>query len=85
MKGWPETCEKLTEPMRTYFTFRDDLSIHDGIILKGDRVVIPPGARDDIVKKKTYARHTAIQGCIRRDREYVYWPYTARDIQQFIS
>ena len=28
MKGWPETREKLTEPMSTYFTFRDELSIH---------------------------------------------------------
>ena len=84
MKGWPETREKLTEPMSTYFTFRDELSIHDGIILKGDRVVIPPGARDDIVKE-THASHIGIQGCIRRAREYVYWPNMARDIEQFIS
>ena len=84
MKGRPETCEKLTEPMRTYFTFRDELSIHDGIILKGDRVAIPPGARDDIVKK-SHASHIDIQGCIRRAREYVYWPYMACDIEQFIS
>ena len=82
MKGWPETCEKLTEPMRTYFTFRDELSFHD--IFKGDRIVIPPGARDDIVKK-THASHIGIQGCIRRAQEYVYWPYMARDIAQFIS
>ena len=84
MKGWPETREKLSEPMSTYFTFRDELSIHDGIILKGDRVVIPPGARDDIVRK-AHASHIGIQGCIRRAREYVYWPHMARDIEQFIS
>ena len=55
MKGWPETREKLTEPMTTYFTFRDELPIHVGIILKGDRVVIPPAARDDIVKRHMLA------------------------------
>lgn len=51
MKGWPETCDKLTDVMRTYVTFRDELSIHDGIVLKGDKVVIPPSARADIVQK----------------------------------
>lgn len=84
MKDWPETCDKLTDVMKTYFTFRDELSIHDGIILKGGKVVIPPSARADVVQK-AHASHIGIQGCIRRAREYVYWPHMARDIEQFIS
>ena len=84
MKGWPETCDKLTDVMRTYFTFRDELSIHDGIILKGDKVVIPPSATADVVQK-AHVSNIGIQLCIRRAREYVYWPHMARDIKQFIS
>ena len=33
--GWPVTAEECQESVRKYFTFRDELCIVDGLILKG--------------------------------------------------
>ena len=49
--GWPEKRHKLSLPLRTYWGYTDELSVEDGIILKGGRIVIPTSMQKDILKK----------------------------------
>ena len=49
--GWPEKRHKLSLPLRTYWGYRDELSVEDGIILKGGRTVIPTSMQKDILNK----------------------------------
>jgi len=41
--------------IRDYTTFADELTVADDFVFKGNRVVVPHGARDDIltIKQKT--------------------------------
>ena len=39
--GWPSTADECQESVRKYFSFRDELCIVDGLILKGQHIVIP--------------------------------------------
>ena len=43
--GWPSTADECQESVRKYFSFRDELCIIDGLILKGRRIVIPESHR----------------------------------------
>ena len=43
--GWPEKRSQIPQELREYWNYRDELSEADGIILKDERVVIPPSLR----------------------------------------
>ena len=41
MSGWPSTMKEIPQVLQLYWTFHDELTIEDGLILKGTRIVIP--------------------------------------------
>ena len=40
-QGWPSNIKEVLNVIKSYWTFREELTIEDGIILKGTRIVIP--------------------------------------------
>ena len=83
MNGWPEDKAKLPAEITPYFSFRDELSIQDGLIIRGDRVVIPWNMRAEI-KKLLHSTHSGIDACLRRARECIFWPGMTSDISQIV-
>ena len=43
--GWPQNLSECSPTIKPYFQIRDELSIVDGVLLKGDRVVVPSSMR----------------------------------------
>ena len=84
MSGWPEEKCLLPSEILVYFHFRDELTVQDGLIFRGDRVVIPASLRQEI-KEAIHSSHVGIEGCLRRARECVYWPGMNADVKEFIS
>ena len=80
-EGWPESANKLPENLKPYYSVRDSLSYQDGVILKGERLVIPISLRSDI-KKKIHSAHLGKDSMMRRAREIVYWPGMNAELQQ---
>ena len=39
--GWPNTFREVPSEIQPYWTFREELTIEDGIILKGTQIVVP--------------------------------------------
>ena len=83
-EGWPEEKHKLSLEVIVYFQFRDELTVQDGLIFKGERVIIPTSLRQEM-KDAIHSAHIGIEGCLRRARECVYWPGMNADIKEFIS
>ena len=84
LEGWPETKQGLSEEIKVYFKYRDELSTEDGLIFRGDRVIIPNSMRQEI-KETIHGAHLGIEGCLRKARVCVYWPSMNADIKEFIS
>ncbi len=84
MSGWPEHRSLVLPEISAYYTYRDELTIQDGIILRGERVVIPMSLRSDI-KNRLHAGHLGINSCLRRARELIYWPGMSSEIRQYIE
>ena len=80
-EGWPESRDKVPVEALPYYAIRDTLSFQDGIVLKGERLVIPEKLRPDI-KKKMHMAHLGTSSMLRRAREIVYWPNMNSEIQQ---
>ena len=41
MQGWPKNVKQVPPELQSYWTFWEELTIEDGLILKGTRIVIP--------------------------------------------
>ena len=39
--GWPSTIREVPSEIQPYWTFREELTIEDGIVLKGTQIVVP--------------------------------------------
>ena len=40
-QGWPSSIKDLPSEIQPFWTFREELTIEDGLILRGTRIVIP--------------------------------------------
>ena len=74
----------MPKPLTPYFDYRDELTVQDGIILHGERIVIPSSMRHEM-KQKVHAGHTGINSCLRRAREFIYWPGISAEIRQYVE
>ena len=83
-KGWPQTKQNLPNRVKTYFDYRDELVWHDGLLLRGDRVVVPKFLRKVIIRDLQTA-HQGTGSTLRRARESVYWPNMSNDNKEHIS
>ena len=57
--GWPEDKTQVAENIRPYFKHRDELSIHDGLVYRGERVLIPQALRP-AMREETHSSHLGI-------------------------
>ena len=53
MQGWPKTIKQVPPELQPYWTFREELTIEDGLILKGTRIVIPDQAAPSCIETVT--------------------------------
>lgn len=65
--GWPECRDDLPRAVQCYLPFRDELVVQNGLIFKGERVIVPEGVRRDIIDR-IHETHIGIQGCLRSAR-----------------
>ena len=40
-QGWPRTIKEVPNVIQPYWTFHGELTVEDGVVLKGTRIVIP--------------------------------------------
>ena len=82
--GWPETKHEVSHRLTPFFGIRDELSMQDGIVPRGKRVVIPKSLQHQMVKRFHYA-HTGTASSLSRARECIYWPGMSTDVKHFIE
>ena len=71
--GWPENIKDLPVDVRTYWSFCDELSMQNGIILQGNQVIIPDQLHHNILEQ-LHASHQGIDKTKKLARECVFWP-----------
>ena len=73
----PKACPK------PYATFVEDLTVVDGVLLNGQRIVIPTKMRQEM-RSIVQEGHLGIEKCKRRAREVMYWPNMNNDVCDFV-
>ena len=82
--GWPGNANECAEPAQPYFTYREELTIVDGLLVKGNRIVIPTDMRHDCLET-LHAPHLGLQKTLLRACTSVFWPGMTANIKIQIS
>ena len=72
-QGWPSNIKEVPSGIQSYWTFREELTIEDLIILKGTRIAIP-AKKQEAVLKLIHEGHLGLNKCKLHAKETVYWP-----------
>ena len=83
VEGWPESQRHLQPPLRPYWSCRDELALEDGLIMKGDRLVIPLSLQAEVFTKLLEA-HQGIEKTRLSARSCVYWNSISKDIDDMV-
>ena len=71
--GWPSNKQQVPACLQPYWTYRDELSIQDGIIYKGSRVLVPQNLIPYMLKR-IHASHLGAESNLRMAKDVLFWP-----------
>ena len=71
--------------MHTYWNYRDELSIVDGIVVKGYHIIIPTKYRPELLSLLHDDSHLGIDKCIQCAKGSIYWPSIREDIKSIVN
>ena len=83
-KGWPKKRSSLAPNLQPYWNYRDELTIEDGILMKGQKITIPTLLKQQYIDK-IHAGHTGIGSCLKKAREFIFWVNYSKDIQEAVE
>ena len=82
--GFPKSKSDLPQCLLPYWQHQSDLTVEDGIVLKGCRIVVPRSLR----KKCLQDLHKSHQGVVRtkqRARQILFWPGINNDVENIVT
>ncbi|CAH1366264.1 unnamed protein product [Tenebrio molitor] len=82
--GLPEHTSKVPDTLKTYWKYRDELTTHQGLILKGSRVVVPLELRKEMLKR-LHRSHQGIENTTKLARGTVFWPNMNTQIKETVQ
>jgi hypothetical protein len=83
-RGWPESRKQVPNDIQDFWNYRDELSEVEGILLKQDKIIIPPNLRVKMLEK-IHQNHFGMGKCKRRARDIMFWPRMNEQIETVVS
>ena len=74
----------MPEKLKKYWTFREEIGLLNGILYKGQKVIIPKSMRKEMLKK-IQSSHLGIESCTRKAKDLIFWPEMYKDIIEMVQ
>ena len=80
---WPNRQRDLHPQLRAFWPFRDELVADDGIVLKGNQIIMPSSLHAETLAK-LHESHQGIEKTRLRARSCVFWNGINQDIEDVV-
>ena len=84
IEGWPQHKQDVKLAARDFFGIRNELSIHNRLLLRGDRIVIPFVLREEMIER-IHDGHLGINKCRERANVSMWWPGMGKQIEERVT
>ena len=78
--GWPKYTRDVPSSLKPYYGYRTELSEKDGVIFKGDQILVPIGLRN-YTKQRLHTSHLGPESNIRRAKSLCFWPGMKNELE----
>ncbi len=82
--GWPESHKKCPPAIAAYWNHRDEISETNGILLKGEKIIVPHSLRAKMLSH-IHTGHFGIEKCKQRARDVLFWPGMGKEIKALVE
>ena len=82
--AWPASRKLCPDSIKRFWNEKDNLIEYDGLIFKGQQLVIPTALRPTIMKE-VHSGHFGIVNCLERAKPAVYWPGYTLQIRDMVE
>ena len=82
--GWPHSKDEISEELKLYWSYKDELAVINGIMLKGRHIIIPNSLRQQVLNQ-LHINHMGIEKTKLLACKCVYWPSINADIEKDIK
>ena len=82
--GLPETKQDVPANCLPYWNYRDELSVCNDLIFKGEKIVIPKRMQREMLDI-IHSSHLGVEKCKKRARDVMFWPGMAAQIQDTVA
>ena len=69
--GWPDKISETRAEFKAFWTYRDELSKADGILIKGEKILIPQSLRSDMLNR-IHSTHLGVIKCKKELKMYFF-------------
>ena len=83
-EGWPSSIKGLGADLKPYWAIRDDISVIDGLLMAGSRIIIPEISRQNVLEN-IHEGHQGEIKCTLRAKEAVYWPGMYKEVVEMVK
>ena len=84
MKGWPRMQKDCIEQLRAYHTFKEEISTIDGLLFKGQRLIVPSALRSKVLQV-LHRSHMGITKTQDMARSTFFWVGISKEIENVIG
>ncbi|KAG8176531.1 hypothetical protein JTE90_020365, partial [Oedothorax gibbosus] len=83
-EGWPKDRQSVSVLAKPYWNLQSELHIEDGLICRGQRLVIPRACRKEILQR-IHVGHRGIVSCKNLARQSLYWPGLSSEVEMMVT
>ena len=80
---WPNKFQ-IEHKLRAYWKIRNELTVYNNLLLKGQRIVVPKKLQKETIVK-IHQGHQGMERCRLRAKQSVWWPEMSQQIKDYIQ
>ena len=82
--GWPQDICDLPKEIQPYWTFHEEMTIEDGLLLKGTHIIVPHTLNPEMIQL-LHTGHLGLEKCLNRAKQCMNWPGLYDKLKELIT